>query len=149
MKDCNEIADCAGRREFLVKSAFIVGGLVLTLSGAASALNIFGDGGDVVVLIDDKSPLNKVGGSLVIDSSKGKIIILRTGDESFVAFSAKCTHRGTTIGYDSTKKRFVCPNHGSKFDIADGSVLGGPADDPLAKYPAKGTAASVTVTVGS
>jgi hypothetical protein len=36
--DCEKIADCSGRREFLVKSAFIAGGLVLTLSGAASVL---------------------------------------------------------------------------------------------------------------
>ena len=148
MKDCNEIVDCVGRREFLVKSAFIAGGLVLTLSGAASALNVGGDGSDVVVPIDDKSPLNKVGGSVVVDSTKGKIIVVRTGDATFVAFSAVCTHKRGIVDYDDSKKQFVCPKHGSKFDSSDGKVLDGPADDPLPKYPAKGASASVTVTVG-
>ena len=148
MKDCNEIADCVGRREFLVKSAFIAGGLVLTLSGAGSALGLGDDGSDVVVPIDDKSPLGKVGGSLVVESPKGKIIIVRTGEAAFVAFSAKCTHKGGIVAYSDEKKQFICPKHGSKFDSSNGSVVDGPADDPLPSYPAKGTSASVTVTVG-
>ena len=147
MKDCNDVVDCTGRREFLVKTAMLAGGLVLTLSapllGAAAAFE------DVVVPIDDKSPLNKVGGSKVVVSSAGKIIIVRTGDASFVAFSAKCTHKGTTVGYDAASKQFVCPNHGSEFDGATGNVTQGPADNPLPSYPAKGTSTSVTVAVGS
>ena len=147
MKDCNEIVDCSGRREFLVKAAMLAGGLVLTLSapllGSAAAFE------DVVVPIDDKSPLNKVGGSQVVASTVGKVIIVRTGDASFVAFSARCTHKGTTIGYDAASKHFVCPNHGSEWDGSTGKVVQGPADNPLPSYPAKGTAASVTVTVGS
>ncbi len=149
MKDCNEIADCLGRREFLIKSALVAGGLVLTLSGVAKASSLLSPFADVVVAIDAKSPLNKVGGSTIVGSTAGKIIILRTGDESFVAFSAKCTHKGTTVQYDAAKKQFVCPNHGSRFDTSDGKVLEGPADNPLPSYPAKGTATSVTVTVGS
>lgn len=147
MKDCKEIVDCTGRREFLVKTAMFAGGLVLTLSaplvGAAAAFE------DVVVPIDDKSPLNKVGGSKVVASTAGKIIVVRTGDASFVAFSARCTHKGATIGYDAASKQFFCPSHGSEFDGATGKVTQGPADNPLASYPAKGTSASVTVTVGS
>ncbi len=149
MKDCNEIADCIGRREFLVKSAFVAGGLVLTLSGAGAALGSVGDGPDIVVPIDDKSPLNKVDGSLTVDSAKGKIIIVRTGDASFVAFSAICTHKRGIVEYDAAKKQFECPKHHSKFDAATGKVLDGPADEPLPSYPAKGTSASVTVTVGA
>ena len=147
MKDCNEIVDCSGRREFLIKTAMLAGGLVLTLSapllGSAAAFE------DVVVPIDDKSPLNKVGGSQVVASAAGKIIIVRTGDASFVAYSARCTHKGATLGYDAAAKQFVCPSHGSEFDGATGKVVQGPADNPLPSYPAKGTAASVTVTVGS
>ena len=149
MKDCNEIADCVGRREFLVKSAFIAGGLVLTLSGAAKALDGVVDTSDVVIPIDDKSPLNKIGGSLVVESTKGKIIIVRTGDAAFVAFSAICTHKRGIVEYDEAKKQFECPKHHSKFDASNGNVLDGPADDPLPAYPAKGTSTSVTITVGS
>ena len=146
MKDCNEIVDCVGRREFLVKSVLVAGGLVLTLSGTGSVLGRAFE--DVTVPIDDKSPLNKVGGSVVVESTKGKIIVVRTGDASFVAFSALCTHKRGVVDYDDAKKQFVCPKHGSKFDGTDGKVLDGPADEPLPQYPAKGTSASVTVAVG-
>lgn len=147
MKDCNEVVDCSGRREFLVKAAFIAGGLALTLSGAGKLLgNTFED---VVVAIDEKSPLNKVGGSAVVAGPAGKIIILRTGETTFVAYSAKCTHKGTVLNYNAAKKEFVCPNHGSTFDTATGNPTGGPADDPLPSYKATGTATSVTVKVGA
>ncbi|MGN9777013.1 Rieske (2Fe-2S) protein [Micromonospora sp. H33] len=46
------------------------------------------------------------------------------------AFSAKCTHAGCTVTSvaDGT---IVCACHNSRFDIADGSVRGGPAGQPL------------------
>src|SRR5438067_12066256 len=96
VKNCNEIAACGGRRDFLIKAAVGAGGLILTLSGLRSALagSRFLDDDEITIAIDDKSPLNKVGGSQVISSKVGKIIVLRTGDTSFVAFSAKCTHKG-------------------------------------------------------
>ncbi len=147
MKDCNEIVDCPSRREFLVKSALVAGGIVLTVTGAAKASNFLGRFADVVVTIDDKSPLNKVGGSTIVDSTAGKLIIVRTGDSSFVAFSAVCTHKKGIVEYDASTKQFECPKHHSKFDGATGKVLDGPADEPLASYSAKGTAKSVTVTV--
>ena len=148
MKDCNEIVDCPGRREFLVKAALIAGGLVLTLSGSAYSIKALTMFEDIEVPIDEKSPLAKVGGSLIVDSKAGKTIILRTGEAAFVAFSARCTHKGGIVEYDGAKKQFVCPKHGSTFDSSSGKALNGPADDPLPSYAAKGTSASVTVTVG-
>lgn len=125
----------------------MAGGLALTLSGAGKLLgNTFED---VVVTIDDKSPLNKVGGYDIVSSSAGKIIIVRTGDATFAAYSARCTHKGVTVKYDAAKKAFVCPSHGSMFDVANGNVTHGPADDPLASYKATGTATSVSIKVGS
>lgn len=147
MKDCNEIVDCSGRREFLVKSALVAGGLVLTVTGAARASSLLSWFADVVVPIDEKSPLKKIGGSAIVDSTAGKIIIVRTGDASFAAFSAICTHKRGIVEYDASTKQFECPKHHSKFDGATGKVLEGPANDPLASYPAKGTATSVTVAV--
>ncbi len=145
VKDCNRTSDCRGRREFLVKTAGLAGGLVLTLSGFGSAFgNTFAD---VTVTIDSASPLNKVGGSVVVDSSAGKIIIARTGDATFIAYSAKCTHKGGLVEFDAASKQFVCPKHGSKFDAANGNVTDGPADTKLASFPANGTASSVTITV--
>jgi len=146
VKDCKDTTDCSGRRDFLVKAAFLTGGLALTLSGASS---VFGKPFEnVVIKIDAASPLNKVGGSAVVNSSQGKIIVVRTGETSFVAYSAVCTHKGTTIDYVAGENKFVCPNHGSKFSAADGSVANGPARTALASYPASAKASDVTVTVG-
>jgi Rieske Fe-S protein len=49
----------------------------------------------------------------------------------FKGFSAKCTHAGCTVNKvaDGT---IDCPCHGSKFAVADGSVVHGPAQRPLA-----------------
>src|SRR5207253_2420748 len=129
VKDCNDIAACGGRRDFLIKAAVGAGGLILTLSGLRSALagGRFLDDDEITIAIDNKSPLNKVGGSQVIDSKAGKIIILRTGDASFVAFSAKCTHKGGLIEYDDDAHNFLCPKHGSRFDKSTGNVVEGPA----------------------
>lgn len=148
MKDCKETIECAGRREFLVKAAFMAGGLVLTLSGANSVRGAEMRFADLTISIDDANPLNKVGGSVVVDSTAGKIIILRTGESSFVAFSAVCTHKRGIVAYDADKKAFVCPKHGSRFNPVSGEATSGPADTPLPSYSAKGTPASVTVTVG-
>ncbi|MBK7394459.1 MAG: Rieske (2Fe-2S) protein [Chloracidobacterium sp.] len=146
MKDCNKNSDCSGRREFLVKTAGLAGGLVLTISGIGSALGR--SFADVSINIDSSSPLSKIGGSVVVDSSAGKIIVARTGEAAFIAYSAKCTHKGGIVEYDAAGKQFVCPKHGSKFDAGTGSVKEGPADISLASHTAKGTAASVTITVG-
>lgn len=146
MKDCNKNSDCSGRREFLVKAAGLASGVVLTISGIGSALGRSFT--DVTVNIDSTSPLSKIGGSVVVDSSAGKIIIARTGETAFIAYSAKCTHKGGIVEFDAAGKQFVCPKHGSKFDSANGNVTAGPADTKLPSFPANGTASTVTVTVG-
>lgn len=146
MKNCSDISVCGDRREFLVRSALVAGGLVLTLSSAGPVFGKVPE--DLTITIDDKSPLNKIGGSTVVDSTAGKIVILRTGESTFVAFSAKCTHKGGIVEFDAASKLFVCPKHGSRFDSASGAVKEGPAETPIKPFAAKGTSTSVTVTVG-
>ena len=145
MKDCKETVDCSGRREFLVKAAFVAGGLVLTLSGAAAGLGRAFE--DVTVNIGPDSPLAKVGGSDLVDSAAGKIIIVRTGENTFVAYSARCTHKGGIVAYDAASKQFACPKHGSKFDSSTGAVVDGPAKDALPAYKTSGNASSLVVNV--
>ena len=50
-------------------------------------------------------------------------------ENGFSAFSLTCTHLGCTV--DQLKDEFVCPCHGSHFDL-DGQLLHGPAAKPLA-----------------
>lgn len=145
MKDCNETADCSGRREFLVKAAFLTGGLVLTLSGASTLFGRTVE--DITIAIDDKSPLSHIGGSTIIDTASGKVIVLRTGEKSFAAYSARCTHKGGIVDYDPASKQFVCPKHGSRFESATGFVAEGPAKQSLSAYKTKSDGSSVIVSV--
>jgi len=57
-----------------------------------------------------------------------------THSEGLIALSAKCTHTGCTVAWQ--EDLFACPCHGSKFN-PDGSVVEGPASQPLAPYAAK------------
>jgi Rieske Fe-S protein len=68
-------------------------------------------------------------GSGKILSAK-KIVITQPKSGVFDAFSAVCTHAGCIVG-DVSGGTINCPCHGSKFSIADGSVVQGPASSPL------------------
>lgn len=70
-----------------------------------------------------------------------KIVIVQPAAGEFKAFSSVCTHQGCDVDKiaDGT---IDCPCHGSSYRIADGSVAGGPASEPL---PAK----RITVTGGT
>lgn len=143
MKDCNASSACMGRREFLVKAGLVAGGMVLTVSSLNAAVAFE----DVTVPIAADGPLAKVGGFQIIDSTAGKLIVIRTDDAKFAAYSARCTHKRAVLGYDHATKQLACPSHGSRFAAADGSVAKGPAETALPSYVAKGGSTSVTVVV--
>ena len=69
-----------------------------------------------------------VGGGKILTGLK--IVITQPKAGSFVAFSAVCTHQGCTLT-SVTGGTINCPCHGSKFSIANGSVVNGPATSPL------------------
>ena len=146
MNDCTDKAACIGRREFLVKAGLFAGGAVLTVSAVpGTALGRAFD--DVTVAIDPDSPLAKIGGSKVIDTPAGKVIVIQAEKGKFVAFSAKCTHKGSILDYNPDSKQLECPKHGSRFDGVTGELKKGPAETGLKTFPAKGGDSGVVVTV--
>ncbi|MEV0256961.1 Rieske (2Fe-2S) protein [Streptomyces sp. NPDC050732] len=69
-----------------------------------------------------------VGGGKIFKDEQ--IVVTQPTEGEFKAFSNRCTHKQCPV--TSVEGGTVnCPCHGSKFDIADGSVRGGPAPKPL------------------
>lgn len=67
-----------------------------------------------------------VGSAVILD----RVIIAQPTAGEFVAYSAVCPHQQskiTVVKGDTVR----CTKHGSEFSIADGSVLKGPAVNPL------------------
>jgi Rieske Fe-S protein len=89
-------------------------------SGAAAS------SGPVVLAKTTDIPVG--GGKILTDK---KIVITEPQIGTFKAFTAVCTHQGCIV--DSVSGGTInCPCHGSKFSIANGSVVNGPAPSPLA-----------------
>jgi nitrite reductase/ring-hydroxylating ferredoxin subunit len=70
-----------------------------------------------------------VGGGKVF--ADAKVVVTQPTAGQYKGFTAVCTHQQNTVGSVEDGK-IVCPFHGSKFNIADGSVANGPARNPLA-----------------
>ncbi|MFH0730060.1 MAG: ubiquinol-cytochrome c reductase iron-sulfur subunit [Pseudomonadota bacterium] len=64
---------------------------------------------------------------------QGKFYLSRLPDGGFLALSRQCTHLGCTIRWHEDKQKFICPCHGSIFDI-HGERLSAPAARPLDIY---------------
>ena len=58
-------------------------------------------------------------------------IMVRTGEDEYVAYSQKCTHLSCAVYYSAKDDRLECPCHQGFFSIKDGSVLQGPPPRPL------------------
>ncbi|MEV6282775.1 Rieske (2Fe-2S) protein [Kribbella sp. NPDC051770] len=84
-----------------------------------------GNGPKPLASVDDIAPR---GGLIVKDE---KVVVTRDAEGTPRAFSAVCTHRGCLVA--SVEQGTInCPCHGSKFDVATGAPVGGPAKNPLA-----------------
>jgi Rieske Fe-S protein len=67
------------------------------------------------------------GGTVFADRD---IVVTQPAAGDFRAFSATCTHQGCPVT-EVTDGTINCNCHGSKFSVADGSVVDGPAKKPL------------------
>ena len=66
----------------------------------------------------------------------GQFYLACLADGSFLALSRTCTHLGCSVPWDEEKNQFVCPCHGSTFNLT-GEVLTAPAPRPLDTYPVR------------
>jgi len=64
-------------------------------------------------------------------TAENPCILVRTGSDSYAAYSQKCTHLSCAVYYAKEQNRLECPCHQGYFSIADGAVLQGPPQRPL------------------
>jgi len=70
------------------------------------------------------------GEARVVRDGLGKKGVYRDEEGTLHAVSLRCTHLGCLLRFNGAERSWDCPCHGSRFDV-DGSVLEGPASDPL------------------
>lgn len=77
----------------------------------------------------------KVGSAFAFDNpfTGAPAYLVQPRHGEFRAFSRLCTHAGCTVAFAAEK--FLCPCHGSQFSAVSGTVLRGPAQAPLPRYP--------------
>ena len=85
-----------------------------------------------------------VGGGIAATLDGQPILLAQPKEGTVVAFSAICTHQGCKV--EPAETEFDCPCHQSRYDLATGEVLGGPA--PRALDPVTVTVAGDAVLVG-
>jgi glycine/D-amino acid oxidase-like deaminating enzyme/nitrite reductase/ring-hydroxylating ferredoxin subunit len=73
------------------------------------------------------------GQGAIVRKGTSKIAAYRDQDGGLHLHSAKCTHLGCHVHWNSLETCWDCPCHGSQFGI-DGAVLHGPAIAPLQPY---------------
>jgi Rieske Fe-S protein len=103
-------------------------------------------GGKLTVALADVAPLADVGGAAILraPSLDPPVLVVRTGDATFGATGAICTHQGCPVGFDGSE--IVCPCHLSRFGL-DGRVLHPPARAGLPSYPVSFDAMARAFTV--
>jgi Rieske Fe-S protein len=70
-----------------------------------------------------------VGGGTILKDQK--VVVTQPAKGDFKAFTAVCTHKGCTVA-KVEDGLIMCPCHGSRFSIEDGSRKAGPAQAALA-----------------
>lgn len=58
-------------------------------------------------------------------------ILIRPDENTYVAYSQKCTHLSCAVFYSREKNRLECPCHEGYFSVRNGDVLQGPPPRPL------------------
>lgn len=72
-------------------------------------------------------------------------MVTQPTEGEFKAFSATCTHQGCLVT-EVTDGGIDCACHGSIFSVEDGSVIEGPAEDPLPEMTVSVEGQDITVS---
>lgn len=130
----------ATRREFLKSMAgslIATGGASVLLESCAttgmSGYKARMQDGKLVVPRSQLARLLEPPGVLIVNGGgvAGPIALRLIANESLIALSTTCTHRGCAVRV--LPAGFQCPCHGSEYD-SDGNVMQGPTRNPLRRF---------------
>lgn len=103
-------------------------GIMDFVSEQANTLSQFGEwvtGGDVASIEEIAA-----GDGAIVRQGAHKLAVYRDEHGELHALSAKCTHLGCVVHWNSAERSWDCPCHGTRY-ATNGEVLHGPAPTPL------------------
>lgn len=122
------------RRGYLRILGVLSGGLALgNLAVAAGAFRRPTQGATAEVVIVDDAESIRVGGSVRFTYPGGfhPALLLRLDEQTYVAYSAVCTHLQCEVLARLDENTLYCPCHEGFFDPATGAPTAGPPQRPL------------------
>ena len=85
------------------------------------------------------------GSALIFKFGVKPALLIHHADDTWVSFSAVCTHLGCTVQFMKDKQHIYCACHGGTYDMKTGKNIGGPPPKPLAQFKVEVTDAKVVV----
>ncbi len=105
----------------------------------------------VYLTLPENVSLNAVGGSVYVTGGVRGIIIFRKSQSEFAAYERDCPHdpnaANARIEVDASGVIGVDPNCGSKFSLADNSIVNGPTARSMRAYSADYSSGAQTIHV--
>lgn len=84
---------------------------------------------------------------VLYNNGNSAILVEHNSDDTYKALSGICTHQSCVVSeFDGTNSVFVCPCHGSQFDL-NGNVKKGPATIKLGSYSTRVENSSLIITL--
>lgn len=122
------------RRGYLRILGIVSGGLALgSVSVAAGAFRRPTEGATEEVVITEDAGAIPVGGSVrfTYPTDRNPALLLRLDDDTFVAYSAVCTHLQCEVLARLDEGELYCPCHEGFFSPVTGAPTAGPPERPL------------------
>jgi cytochrome b6-f complex iron-sulfur subunit len=100
----------------------------------------------ITLTVDGSSSLSAVGSAALVMASGRPFLVAHTGQNTFVAVTAICTHEQCTVS-TFQNQTYECPCHGSQYSTA-GAVVRGPATRALTQFTTAFANNVLTIAVG-
>ena len=85
------------------------------------------------------------GSALMFRFGSKPALLIHHANDTWVAFSAVCTHLGCTVQYEPQNNRIHCACHGGTYDPNTGKNISGPPPRPLTMFAVEVTNGKVVV----